>query len=459
MIETGFGINFVEKFEDAELASGMREIFSVTKNDPNAVSVMVDRYFVPQMKERKNNAEVSTPYFLRQNMLDTIPKEFWTKPRRVFEPCAGKGGFLLDIIARFKNGLVDLYPDETERYRCIVEECLYWSDINPVNVYICRLLLSPFGNHNLKYNLGDTLKLNTKEKWEVEEFDAVIGNPPYSTDPSKKDTKPLYNLFIEAFVDKCRYLLFVTPSRWFSGGKGLDRFRRMMLSRQDIRTIVHTDNASVWFGKMVNIMGGCSYFLIDKKYHGVTDFNGTLCKMDKYDIFVKPKFHGIVDRMIGYESIEKIYMNRGFYGMETNDRRLKNIGKIRVHVSLQKNKNRVMFVDEYDFENKMTHKVVTASANGLCPKFGNYKCVLKPEEIYTNSYVGFMVKNEQEGKFLISYLNCKLPNHMLSIRKLTQNINTSTIKWIPLVPLDRIWTDESVYAYFDMTPEEIQLIQ
>jgi len=219
MIETGFGINFVEKFEDAELASGMREIFSVTKNDPNAVSVMVDRYFVPQMKERKNNAEVSTPYFLRQNMLDTIPKEFWTKPRRVFEPCAGKGGFLLDIIARFKNGLVDLYPDETERYRCIVEECLYWSDINPVNVYICRLLLSPFGNHNLKYNLGDTLKLNTKEKWEVEEFDAVIGNPPYNDASGNKGKgHTLWTSFVKKalteWVCENGYITYVHPSLW-----------------------------------------------------------------------------------------------------------------------------------------------------------------------------------------------------------------------------------------------------
>ena len=61
-------------------------------------SNLIDKYLIPQELEKKSNAEVSTPYKLRQEMLDKIPKEFWTFIKKVFEPCAGKGGFIVDII-------------------------------------------------------------------------------------------------------------------------------------------------------------------------------------------------------------------------------------------------------------------------------------------------------------------------------------------------------------------------
>jgi hypothetical protein len=74
-------------------------------------------------------------------MLDLIPKNFWKKTHKVFEPSAGKGGFLIDIYYRFFEGLKDEIKDEKERRRVILEECIYFSEYNPLNVYICELIL------------------------------------------------------------------------------------------------------------------------------------------------------------------------------------------------------------------------------------------------------------------------------------------------------------------------------
>ena len=38
---------------------------------------------------------------------------------------------------------------------------------------------------------------------------------------------------------------------------------------------------------------------------------------------------------------------------------------------------------------------------------------------------------KQEAKSLISYMKYKLPNFMLSLRKISQDISENTYKWIP----------------------------
>ena len=212
----------------------LKEMFSIARNNKDELSKIIDKYLIPQDIEKKQHAEVSTPYILKIEMISKIPKEFWMSIRRVFEPCAGKGGFLLDIINKFMEGLKDLYEDEEERYRVIVEKCLYWSEFNPTNVYICKLLLDPFGKYKLNYNEGDTLILNIKEKWGIDGFDAVVGNPPYQKSNNNKGTgNTLWDLFVEkalnSWLKEGGYLLFVHPRGW---RQIKSKIGKLMLSKQ-----------------------------------------------------------------------------------------------------------------------------------------------------------------------------------------------------------------------------------
>jgi len=439
-----------------EAVNNIREIYGTAPS--HKIRSLIEKHFIPTNEEKKKNAEVPTPVVLVDEMLNVIPVEFWTTIHSVFEPCCGKGNFILGIFDKFYNGLKETIPDEVERCKTIMTKCMYYGDLTSMNVFITTEILkchiqSYTGLDELDYKFnsytGDTLQLDIEKEFKVKVFDAVIGNPPYSTDPSKSDTKPLYDKFIERYIDVGKVLLFVVPSRWFVGGKGLDNFRSFMMNRKDIKLINHEDDSKKWFGNNIVIEGGVNYFLKNSSHNGECKFNGDVYDLSKYDCIIKPKYHKIIDIVNKMDSIEKKYMGR-YFKIETNDKRLKDTGNVKCYVSTLKSKDRCKYVEKYDFNNENTFwKVITARANGKSPKFGAM-FIGKPNEIYTGSYISFRVNNEDEAKSLLSYLQTKFANHLLSIRKISQDISENTCKWIPLVPLDRIWNDKTVCEYLKL---------
>jgi site-specific DNA-methyltransferase (adenine-specific) len=254
-------------------------------------------------------------------------------------------------------------------------------------------------------------------------------------------------------------LCFVIPSRWFSGGKGLDSFRKNMLERTDIVYIKHFDDASKIFGNSVSIEGGVNYFLKDIHHKGDTKFNGSNTKLINYDVFVDGKFHSLIDKIVKNDSITKYYISQDYYKIQTNDTRLqseKTKDTIKCYVSQQKGFEK--YIEKTEIKKDITKwKVITARANGGKGCFGN-TFIGSPNEVHTKSYISFNINSENEGKALVSYMSCRLPNFMLSLRKSSQDISESTCKWIPLPPLNKEWTDEEVYKHFNLSEDDIKLI-
>ena len=224
--------NMADNIEIKQITRTIKELFIKNKNNHKLLGQLIDEYLIPQELEKKSNAEVSTPYILRQEMLDKIPIEFWKGKKekkkrtginyriypKVLEPCCGKGGFIVDIVERFMIALEPYIKDKEERYRTIVEEILYFSDINPTNIFICKLLLDPDNKYKLNYNEGNTLELDIKEIWKINGFDCVIGNPPYNSSGNTGTGNTIWQDFTKLSLNKLLkikgYLLFVHPPGW-----------------------------------------------------------------------------------------------------------------------------------------------------------------------------------------------------------------------------------------------------
>jgi site-specific DNA-methyltransferase (adenine-specific) len=315
-----------------------------------------------------------------------------------------------------------------------------------------------------KLNLyeGDTLNININDVFNVEKFDVIIGNPPYNKEVIKHNVSmPLYNEFVEYYINKCVLLSFIIPSRWFSGGKGLNKFRKMMIDRKDITYIKHFEDASKIFGNTVDIKGGVNYFLIDKNYNGMCEYNGVLLKLNNHDIILNNYFDSFLNKIKDCNKLVSIYNSQDHYKIQSNDKRLKDTqdkNDIICYVSQQK--GFIKYINKTEIKiNYDNWKVLTTSAShGEKSGFGNI-FIAKPFEVHCKSYIGFNVNSEIEAKSLLSYMKCKLPNLLLSLRKMSHNLSSDTCKWIPLPPLNKEWTDEEVYKYFKLSEEEIKLVK
>jgi hypothetical protein len=245
----------------------IKEIFKLNLYNKNELSKSIDKYLVPHINEKKQNAEVSTPSTLRKEMIDIIPSDFWKTPKKVFEPCSGKGGFLIDIIDKFMNGLKEVIEDDEERYKIIVEECLYYSDINKQNIFIANLLLDPYNKYKLNSNEGDTLKLDIKEKWDLDGFDLVIGNPPYNDASGNKGRGHcIWTLFVEKTLNEWlnidAYLVYIHPSLWRQYNHPL---QKLIKEKQLIYLEIHNIDDGL---KIFNCSTRYDWYLLqNKKYY------------------------------------------------------------------------------------------------------------------------------------------------------------------------------------------------
>ena len=438
---------------------------------PKELLELISDCLKPKAIEKKTFGEVFTPMdFINDKMLKDI-EDYWMKKTSSniyedekltwYDPASGMGNYPIAIYYKLMKGLKTKIQNEEQRKKHIIEKQLYMGELNKKNCFVIKQIFNINNEYKLNLYEGDTLNVKLNEVFGKTKFNIIIGNPPYNEELTSVGAKPLYNKFIEYYVNKCNLLSFIVPSRWFAGGKGLDKFRNMMINRTDILYIKHYDDACKIFGNLVDIKGGVNYFLIDDTYNGLCDYNGSKVKFNTFDVILDSKYYGLVNKFLENEKITKYYISQDYYKIQTNDTRLvdENIKDyMKCYVSQQK--GFIKYIDKKEIKkDTKSYKVITArAAFGANSSFGN-TFIGYPNEVHTKSYISFNLNSEDKAKSLLSYMKCKLPNLLLSLRKSSQDISEATCKWIPLPSLNKEWNDEDVYTYFNLSEDEIKLIK
>ena len=338
-------------------------------------------------------------------------------------------------------------------------------------------------------------KLQRTDTWGKEgqpmKFDAIVGNPPYQEmDGGGKgySAKPVYNYFVgEAKAIEPHYISMITPSRWFSGGKGLDDFRAEMLQDKHLRKIVdYADNEALFSN--VSIVGGVNYFLWDSSYNGdceVTSIRGenavTLNRdLSEYDIFIRNNNALQLIRRMEASSDRKmddVVYPRNVFGISSDLRGQDNKDEkhqIALFSSQKSNSMAMSYIsgDEVQKQHELIGKykvimgkvVPRGGEVGVDPSVG-YRVtstlqVLSPGSVFTDSYLLLAAfDSKAEAIHFAEYMCLKFPRFLLHETYSSMNISKQNFRFVPFLDYSKEWTDKELFERYGCNEEEISMIE
>lgn len=328
------------------------------------------------------------------------------------------------------------------------------------------------------------------------QFDVIIGNPPYQLDDGGHGTSaaPIYQKFVEqAKALEPRFLTMVIPSRWFSGGKGLDDFRESMLKDDRLRSIDDFLSAADVFPG-VGLKGGVSYFLWDRENRGrckVTTrfkdwpesvatrslleqgaeifirFNEGLSILRKVmeketgqDTFLSLPNEKRFDRLVS--SLRAFGFRTYFKGKskkESEDDLLIHQNGGTAFVSRKEVLSGIDLIDKWKIfvgraapgtgnRDSYPHRIISTPFLG------------RPNSISSETYLCIgPFDNQKQAESALSYLSCRFTRFLILLHKASQDTTRKVYTFVPTQNWDRVWTDADLYERYSLKPDEISFIE
>ena len=475
-----------------------------------------------------SNDEVFTPPDVANAMLDMLPQALFSDPDAKFlDPACKSGVFLREIAKRLLIGLEAQIPDLQARVDHIFQHQLYGISITELTSLLARRSLYCSKYPNSVYSVshfddaaGNIRFKNTPHRWvngrcaycgaseseygeQVREglethayefihtaspeeiwnmkFDVIIGNPPYQLSTAGDDNgaqaKPLYHKFVEqAKKLNPRYISMIIPSRWFSGGWGLDEFRHVMMTDKKLRELHDFPNSSDCFTG-VEIKGGVCYFLWDNNNVGDCHFvthkgndivSETIRPLQEKncDIIIRYNeaisiLHKVASK--GEKTFDTLVSTKKPFGFITNYKGAKPSvfpGAVKLYAN-----RRIEYVSHAQITRNNDavdkHKVIVPKAVGS----GNPSTdVIKPlycepNACCTETYllVG-PFGNKQECDNVISYFGTRFFHFLVTLQKNTQDCMKKVYSFVPVQDFSKNWTDEELFDKYGFSEEERKYI-
>ena len=435
---------------------------------------------------RLSDSEIVTPSKVADEMVAILPFEkLDNKENTKFLDIASKQGeFSIALYKRFGEKVkTNLYAIPTSTLTYEFTRKIY------------TLLGMPIENIFSDFNSYDLIGENKEKiikKLKDMKFDTIIGNPPYQRNDGGgmgASAPAIYNYFVDtARTLSTQYICIITPSRWFTGGRGLDEFREDMLNDNHIRILHDYPDASDCFPG-VEIKGGVSYFLRNRYEYGlctVVTHNGNNInaverpmREQNADVFIRDS--RIIDILRKVQKLKEqsfsdiisandpfgydIRENNSYKRVKPNfvltpfDKGVKfyyngwrknGIGYIK-RDTIRKNED---WIDAYKILIPKAWGIGDSKVDWITP------FIVEPGSCCTETYLVIgPYDNKKVAENVISYMQTKFFHLLVSIFKITQNAMQKAYSFVPMQDFSKPWTDTELYKKYDFTNEEISFIE
>ncbi len=483
-----------------------------------------------------SNDEVFTPPELANRMLDTLTdawaasnngQNLWANPTvRFLDPCTKSGIFLREITSRLVRGLAPAIPDLQQRVDHILTRQVFGIGITQLTALLARRSLycskHANGHHSIANGFanpdGNVWFQRMEHTWEGTKctfcgapqttldrgperenyayafihtntihariaelfgddmhFDVIIGNPPYQMSTGKTSDTPIYHRFVEqAMTLEPRFLVMVTPSRWFTGGKGLDSYRERMILDRCLQVIMDFPNSKEVFPG-VEIKGGVSYFLWNKDHIGDCEFT-TILGGNELSRAIRDLRDGkgvIIRDNRASTIVDKVSSHRGSwlsarvspqtpFGIHTNFvdwHSKKQIGDIQLFKrGLEEawiSPKNVGSRQEWIPKIKVIMSYAYGGGNALPHQVTGRPIVIPGNSVVTQTYmVAGVFDDQSEAENYAEFLKTRFVRFLIRQRKISQHNRPDTFALVPDLPMNRKWSDADLYEKFGISIEE-----
>jgi len=460
------------------------------------------------------------------------------------DPFTKSGVFLREITKRLVVGLEKEIPDLAERVDHILTNQVYGIAITELTALLARrsLYCSKWANgeHSIastlstdqgnvwferiehtwekkrcqlcgasraEYSRSDTLETHayllihtTHPRGRVAEifgaemnFDVIVGNPPYQLNDGGgvgSSAIPIYHRFVEqAKALDPQLLAMVTPSRWFTGGRGLNDFRDGMLNDARLRELHDFPDASDVFPG-VEIKGGVSYFLWSRDHEGLCRVTTQIDGGTK-STAERPLLEEGFDHFIRYNELISILQKVGAKSDKTFDtlvsandpfgfdvrepnsyRRVKpelkdtpfpdcvgiyyfgwrknGLGYVR-RSSVVKGED---LIDKYKVFIPKAWGVGDPETDWLSPFIG------EPGTASTETYLAIgPFSSRKKASNAMAFIQTRFFHALVAAVKITQNTMQYAYQCVPVPDFTRPWTDKELYEEYGLSADDIQFIE
>lgn len=396
-----------------------------------------------------NSSIIFTPWDTVEDMLDLIPEDFWTPDVTILDMYCKSGRFLVGAFRKLYNSPYLAYLSEGERTLHILNKQLFGlcSDMTCMLLAEANLYgYAQYGKKHIKLvgtydydslvkqRKDDIINRTVERKFGQMKFDLVIGNPPYNNDA--------YIDFVEiGHKLATQYSCWVTPAKWQAkGGEKNEQFRKDIVPHMS-KIVYYPDCCEVF---NIGEAGGISYYLVDKINEHNDKTLDTKCRENKllennnntYNYKCLDNYaYSILDKVNKYK---KLYVEP-LQIIDDNSYVLMNnlVGTTSGHGGdtclFSKSEYKTPFISRP----KITHE--------------------KPDSNHWLIYKG----TDEQCKSFISYLDTKFIRFLAYLGKCGNSVrNEETWRFVPdPITFDHIFTDEELYKKYNLTPEEINIIE